>query len=345
MLTNEELIEKAKQGDKESYELLFKKNDKFNYHVAKRYKSTGCELEELANVARFGMLKAYNSYQIDKGTKFITYASIVMENEILMFIRKYKRYRNEMSMQQVVCNDSDGNEKTLEETLESQELSQEEIYEKQEEARELNRAIKFLDERSQKIIQMKYFENKTQKEISNELMVSQSYVSRLTIKACEELKKIIEGGTTMILTKKELSQMIYIFDKRNNKEIEITFDNIAEMFDICQATVTNYNKKYKKGEYDDMERIPIDVSKYEIKRVEKDNVKICTQKEHKDYITPLDIEKNLCYTHANDKNEKNKDEVNAVQEVKETGTKKTVPNSKVHLQIQVEEATKQSFES
>lgn len=188
-VTNEELVLKAKQGDSEAYELLFKRNSGFCYEVAKRYTNVD-DLDELAAVARLGMLKAYNTFDLDKGIKFLTYAGRCMTNEIFMHNRKIARHKDVRYMEDVVASDDKGNETTLHDYLESDEGIPDSVCDDMV-LMLVRQCVDALSDRDRMIIEDLYFKNKTQREVANSLGTTQSYISRLEKKILGKLRVLM----------------------------------------------------------------------------------------------------------------------------------------------------------
>ena len=186
-VTNEKLIVKAKEGCMESYELLFKRNKAFTHFIANKFPNVG-EMEDVEAVARFGMLKAYKAFDVSKGFKFATYASRVMENEILMYARRLKKHQGVLSIELPAYEEDDGREILLSDVLAGKD-NLEEDYCSKESIQILKVLIGELNTRDKRIIQSLYFDRKTQKEVAKEMGFSQSYISKLERHILERLRK------------------------------------------------------------------------------------------------------------------------------------------------------------
>jgi RNA polymerase sporulation-specific sigma factor len=165
-------------------------------YIAKRFENTGVGIEELISIGTVGLIKAINTFKKDKNIKLATYASRCIENEILMFIRKNSTVRREVSIDEPLSIDWDGNELLLSDVLGSESDVVSRRMEDAEERKILREAVQHLDERERLIIEMRYGlitgNELTQKEVADALGISQSYISRLEKKIMVELRKKIE---------------------------------------------------------------------------------------------------------------------------------------------------------
>ncbi len=192
--------EEAKMIDEiDKYEakcILIEHNLRLVAYIAKRFENTGASIEELISIGTVGLMKAVSTFNKDKNIKLATYASRCIENEILMFIRKTSSQKREVSIDEPLSVDWDGNELLLSDVLGSE---QDVVYremEDDEERRLLRSAVKELPERERIIIEMRYGllsgDEMTQKEVADELGISQSYISRLEKKIMTTLKTRLE---------------------------------------------------------------------------------------------------------------------------------------------------------
>lgn len=180
-------------GDKQARDILIERNMRLVAHIVKKYTSTQQrDADELISVGTIGLIKAINTFNGDKGSKLATYAARCVENEILMYLRNSKKYRNDVSLQDTVGIDKEGNEVTLEERLADDGDSVEELAEKKAEVLKLRSKLCKLTERERYIIKLRYGliggEEVTQREIAGMLGISRSYVSRIEKRALEKLK-------------------------------------------------------------------------------------------------------------------------------------------------------------
>jgi RNA polymerase sporulation-specific sigma factor len=189
--------EMIKNIDKQyARDLLIEHNLRLVVYIAKRFENTGVGIEELISIGTIGLIKAVSTFNSEKNIKLATYASRCIENEILMFIRKSNIRKREVSIDEPLSVDWDGNELLLSDVLGDEQDSVLRPMEEAEERGEIYRAIKELDERERLIIEMRYGlsgrRELTQKEVASELGISQSYISRLEKKIIRRLKKKIE---------------------------------------------------------------------------------------------------------------------------------------------------------
>ena len=186
-------FEKMSQGDKQAREKIIEHNLRLVVHIAKKYRCTNEEQEELVSIGTFGLMKAVETFDFRKNTRFSTYAAKCVENEILMHFRAQKKHLTDISMNEPAMTDKDGNTLTLMDTLEDGTNLEEQVdlsIHTQQLYRFLNEC---LDERELEIITLRYglFGNipLTQKEVAKKLDISRSYVSRLEKKALASLKE------------------------------------------------------------------------------------------------------------------------------------------------------------
>lgn len=180
------------EGDSRARDILIERNMRLVAHIVKKYSSLRMDNDELISVGTIGLIKAINTFKSDKGSKLATYAARCVENEILMFLRGSKKYRCDVSLQDTVGVDKEGNEVTLEEKLAYDGDSVEEEAEKKAEAKRLHNKLAVLTQRERQIVELRYGlatgEEVTQREIAAMLGISRSYVSRIEKKALEKLR-------------------------------------------------------------------------------------------------------------------------------------------------------------
>ena len=179
------------QGDEEARNTLIEHNLRLVVYIAKRYETNPVFMEDLISIGSIGLIKAVNTFKRDKNIKLVTYASRCIENEILMFLRKKSRRKVEVSFDEPLNIDYDGNELLLSDIIGTEDDLVTKEFEKQENKRELMEAMATLKERERQILQMRYGigqEELTQKDIAQKLGISQSYISRLEKKIIEKLK-------------------------------------------------------------------------------------------------------------------------------------------------------------
>ena len=182
-------------GDDAARATLIEHNLRLVVYIARRFENTGAGLEDLVSIGTLGLVKAINTFCADKNIKLATYASRCIENEILMYIRKRSARRGEISIDEPLNVDWDGNELLLSDVLGSEEDGVSFELEKREERRVVNSAVAALAPRERLIIELRYgFGGKremTQKEVADLLGISQSYISRLEKKIIADLRREI----------------------------------------------------------------------------------------------------------------------------------------------------------
>lgn len=191
----EDAISRFQKGDVDAKNQLIERNLRLVVYIAKKFDNTGIDIEDLISVGTIGLIKAVNSFKSDKKIKLATYASRCIENEILMYLRKVVRRRFEISLDEPLNVDSDGNELLLGDVLGT---DSDMIYNDIEGGVErdlLKKAITKLSKREQEIVSMRFGldgeEEITQKEVADLMGISQSYISRLEKKIILRLKKEI----------------------------------------------------------------------------------------------------------------------------------------------------------
>ena len=198
-LSTEEEAEiiKEMETDPSKSGILIERNLRLVVYIAKKFENTGVGIEDLVSIGTIGLIKAINSYKSDKNIKLATYASRCIENEILMYIRKSSNRHVEISIDEPLNTDWDGNELLLSDILGTEE---DDVYRRIEEVEDrkiISEAISKLGKREQIIINMRFglggYKERTQKEVADELGISQSYISRLEKKIMKRLKKDIEA--------------------------------------------------------------------------------------------------------------------------------------------------------
>lgn len=192
--TEERMIETIEYN--ESRCVLIEHNLRLVAFIAKRFENTGANIEELISIGTLGLMKAVSTFNKNKNIKLATYASRCIENEILMFIRKTSSQKKEISIDEPLSVDWDGNELLLSDILGSDNDVVSREMEENEEKKILRLAVDELNPRERVIIEMRYGlrdgNELTQKEVADALGISQSYISRLEKKIMQRLKKRIE---------------------------------------------------------------------------------------------------------------------------------------------------------
>lgn len=190
----EEYLVLSAKGDKDAKEILVKHNLRLVAHIAKKYANYG-DNDELISIGSIGLIKAVESFKSDKGTSLATYASRCIENEILMTMRTTKKHRSNVSLNEPIGVDKDGNELVIMDMLESDQNVIEDVENSimMEKLTAITKSV--LDKREYEIIKMRYgLENTgalTQREVAKKFNISRSYVSRIEKKALEKIKKSV----------------------------------------------------------------------------------------------------------------------------------------------------------
>ncbi len=190
------LIEEMNKGNEQAKEKLIEHNLRLVVYIAKKFEATGIDLEDLISVGAIGLIKAVQTYNFDKNIKLATYASRCIENEILMQLRKTTKQKLEVSLDEPLNFDSDGNELLLSDVLSSEEDSVSKSLDLSVEKQLLWNSISKLGRREQDIMKLRFglggFEEKTQKEVADMLGISQSYISRIEKKILVKMKSEIQ---------------------------------------------------------------------------------------------------------------------------------------------------------
>ena len=181
-----ELIARLDQGDEAVKSQLIERNLRLVVYIARRFENTGVGIEDLISIGTIGLIKAVNTYKPAKNIKLATYASRCIENEILMHLRKTANLKSEVSFDEPLNTDWDGNELLLSDVMGTEEDVDRQL---------LFEALEKLDEREQQIITMRFGlrggPERTQKEVADVLGISQSYISRLEKRIISRLKREI----------------------------------------------------------------------------------------------------------------------------------------------------------
>ncbi len=189
----EEILSEMEKGDRSKSQELIIHNLRLVVYIAKKFENTGIGVEDLVSIGTIGLIKAVNTFCPTKKIKLATYASRCIENEILMYMRKTANQKNEMSIDEPLNVDWDGNELLLGDILGSDNDVVNRNIEYKDEKRQLLRVVSELEEREKQIMTMRFglFGSKeyTQKQVADMLGISQSYISRLEKRILEKLKK------------------------------------------------------------------------------------------------------------------------------------------------------------
>jgi len=190
----EEALELASFGDVIAKNKLIEHNLRLVVFLAKKYENTNVDLEDLVSIGTIGLIKGINTYKMGKNIKLATYASRCIDNEILMFLRKNKRRKTEISFEDSLSFDADGNELHLEDVLGTDKDIVPRELEDEIDKKILVREINKLSERDKKIMILRYglfgHDEVTQKDVADMLGISQSYISRIEKKVIKNLKNV-----------------------------------------------------------------------------------------------------------------------------------------------------------
>ena len=186
-------LETLEQGNENAKQRLVEHNLRLVVYIARRFENTGINLEDLISIGTIGLIKAIGTYKLDKKIKLATYASRCIENEILMHIRKTSNQKAEVSLDEPINMDCDGNELLLSDILGTEEDMILRPLEDDVDLCVLRQALKELPEREREIVFMRFgLEGRkelTQKEVAQKMGISQSYISRLEKRIMQRLKK------------------------------------------------------------------------------------------------------------------------------------------------------------
>ena len=192
----DEALALASFGDEVAKNKLIEHNLRLVVFLAKKYENTNVDLEDLVSIGTIGLIKGINTYKTGKNIKLATYASRCIDNEILMFLRKNKRRKTEISFEDSLSYDADGNELHLEDVLGTDKDIVPKELEDKVERKILIEEINKLNERDRKIMILRYglfgHEEVTQKDVADMLGISQSYISRIEKKVIRRLKNIVK---------------------------------------------------------------------------------------------------------------------------------------------------------
>ena len=187
----------ARIDEEDAREKLIEHNLRLVVYIAKRFENSGTGIEDLISIGTVGLIKAINTFRADKSIKLATYASRCIENEILMHLRKQGSHHSEVSIDEPLNVDWDGNELLLSDVLGSEEDTVGYELEKREERDVVRQAVAELDPRERELIELRYGlrggEELTQKEVADLLGISQSYISRLEKRILTRLRASLAG--------------------------------------------------------------------------------------------------------------------------------------------------------
>ncbi|MFD2759496.1 RNA polymerase sporulation sigma factor SigK [Lentibacillus juripiscarius] len=180
-------IKQMQEGDGEARNKLIEHNLRLVAHIVKKFENTGEDMEDLISIGTIGLIKGIESYSPDKGTKLATYAARCIENEILMHLRSLKKVKKDVSLQDPIGQDKEGNEISLMDILEAENQNIIEYIQLNMEIEKMNEYLAVLDSREKEVVLYRYglndYKEMTQREIAKMLDISRSYVSRIEKRA------------------------------------------------------------------------------------------------------------------------------------------------------------------
>lgn len=192
-----EVFMQLSKGDPKARDTLIVHNLRLVVYIAKKFESTGIGMEDLVSIGSIGLIKAVNTFCPEKKIKLATYASRCIENEILMFLRKTSQHKSEVSIDEPLNIDWDGNELLLSDILGTDDDIVSRNIESEAERDMLRQAVSGLDKREREIMEMRFGfidgHERTQKEVAEAIGISQSYISRLEKKIIRKLKTKLEA--------------------------------------------------------------------------------------------------------------------------------------------------------
>ncbi len=200
MLEENEVLAKIDNGDESARQILVERNLRLVVYIAKKFENTGVDLEDLISIGTIGLMKAINTFNTGKNIKLATYASRCIENEILMFLRRNNKVKGEVSIDEPLNQDRDGNELLLSDILGTDEDIIYKNLEDEVDHKLLKVAISKLSDKEKYIMNLRFgmsgYKEKTQKEVADLLGISQSYISRLEKKIMLKMRKEISSQTS-----------------------------------------------------------------------------------------------------------------------------------------------------
>lgn len=195
----EEILKRIENNDVEAKKTLVERNLRLVVYIAKKFENTGIGIEDLVSIGTIGLMKSVNTFNIGKNIKLATYASRCIENEILMYIRRNNKIKSEISIDEPLNKDSDGNEMLISDILGTDCDTISRNMEDEVDKALLREAIGKLNDKERNIMELRFGFNtgheKTQKEVADMLGISQSYISRLEKKIIGKMKKDILSKT------------------------------------------------------------------------------------------------------------------------------------------------------
>ncbi len=195
----EEVLKRLSKNDDSARQTLVERNLRLVVYIAKKFENTGIGIEDLISIGTIGLMKAINTFNTDKNIKLATYASRCIENEILMYLRRSNKLKGEISIDEPLNQDGDGNELLLSDILGTDSDVTSRAIEDEVDKKLLRASMQKLNNREKNIMELRFGfisgNEKTQKEVADMLGISQSYISRLEKKIIGKMKKEIMSKT------------------------------------------------------------------------------------------------------------------------------------------------------
>lgn len=195
----EKLLERLENNDEEAKKILVERNLRLVVYISKKFENTGIDIEDLISIGTIGLMKAINTFKVSKNIKLATYASRCVENEILMYLRRSNKIKGEISIDEPLKQDGDGNELLLSDILGTDNDITSKNIEDEVDKKLLRLSMQKLNKREKNIMELRFGfitgNEKTQKEVADMLGISQSYISRLEKKIIGKMKKEIMSKT------------------------------------------------------------------------------------------------------------------------------------------------------
>lgn len=195
----ESILAQLAKGDNSVRQILVERNLRLVVYIAKKFENTGTGIEDLISIGTIGLMKAINTFNTDKNIKLATYASRCIENEILMYLRRTSKIKGEVSIDEPLNQDGDGNELLLSDILGTDDDITSRRIEDEVDKALLKASMEKLNKREKNIMELRFGlesgKEKTQKEVADMLGISQSYISRLEKKIINKMRKDIMSKT------------------------------------------------------------------------------------------------------------------------------------------------------
>lgn len=235
------------EKDLKVFNAILELNNPLCYHVAKKYENEYNSLDDLASIGRNGLIKAIKSFDVDKAVKFATYATRCITNEIFMYFRKDKKHHKNMSMDEVIFTSKDGSDIKLEDMIADENNPNPlDTYIEGETKERVLKALERLDTKERQAIRLTYLEGKNQREACDIMLISQSYLSRLTRRGLMNMRTIMEREEfgMPVMSEETKRNLVQAF------ESELTITKAGIKAGVSYDTARRYHKKFKDGELD-----------------------------------------------------------------------------------------------